>query len=73
MRSNPESAPRAPFLRHPEQAWLVIREIFYDNFGRARPHRAHEALAAWEARDEDNLWFQTVLPILMLPPLDIFD
>ncbi len=38
------------FLRHPEQAWPVIREIFYDNFGRARPNAAHEVLAAWEAR-----------------------
>src|SRR5208282_6079987 len=36
------------FLRHPEQAWPVIREIFYDNFGRARPNRAHEVLSAWE-------------------------
>ncbi len=36
------------FLRHPEQAWPVIREIFYDNFGKARPNRAHEVLAAWE-------------------------
>jgi NAD-dependent deacetylase len=38
------------FLRHPEQAWPVIREIFYDNFGRAKPNRAHEVLSAWEAR-----------------------
>jgi hypothetical protein len=36
------------FLRHPEQAWPVIREIFYDNFGKAKPNRAHEVLAAWE-------------------------
>jgi NAD-dependent deacetylase len=38
------------FLAHPETAWPVIREIFYDNFGRAKPNRAHEVLAAWEAR-----------------------
>jgi len=38
------------FLRQPEQAWPVIREIFYDNFGRAKPNKAHEVLAAWEAR-----------------------
>lgn len=38
------------FLRHPEQAWPVIREIFYDNFGRAKPNRAHEVLAAGETR-----------------------
>jgi NAD-dependent deacetylase len=38
------------FLRHPEQAWPVIKEIFYDNFGKAKPNKAHEVLAAWEAR-----------------------
>jgi NAD-dependent deacetylase len=38
------------FLAHPEKAWPVIREIFYDHFGEARPNKAHEVLAAWEAR-----------------------
>jgi NAD-dependent deacetylase len=38
------------FLAHPDKAWPVIKEIFYDNFGRARPNRAHEVLAAWETR-----------------------
>ncbi|MCX7038624.1 MAG: RNA polymerase subunit sigma [Spirochaetes bacterium] len=38
------------FLAHPEKAWLVIREIFYDHFGTAKPNRAHEVLAAWETR-----------------------
>jgi NAD-dependent deacetylase len=37
------------FLAHPGKAWPVIREIFYENFGRARPNRAHEALARLEA------------------------
>jgi NAD-dependent deacetylase len=37
------------FLAHPDRAWPVIKEIFYDNFGTARPNRAHEVLAAWEA------------------------
>ena len=36
------------FLADPARAWPVIREIFYDNFGRARPNKAHEVLAAWE-------------------------
>ncbi len=36
------------FLAHPEKAWPVIREIFYDHFGQAKPNRAHEVLAAWE-------------------------
>jgi NAD-dependent deacetylase len=38
------------FRRHPEQAWPILREIFYDHFGAARPNRAHEVLAAWETR-----------------------
>jgi NAD-dependent deacetylase len=36
------------FLRHQEQAWPVIRGIFYDNFGKARPNAAHLALARLE-------------------------
>ena len=38
------------FLAHPEAAWPLLREIFYDHFGKAKPNRAHEVLAAWEAR-----------------------
>jgi len=38
------------FLERPEAAWPVLKEIFYDHFGAARPNRAHEVLAAWEAR-----------------------
>ena len=38
------------FLAHPGTAWPVIRETFYDHFGAAKPNRAHEVLAAWEAR-----------------------
>jgi len=38
------------FRAHPDRAWPVIKEIFYDHFGKARPNRAHEVLAAWEAR-----------------------
>jgi len=37
------------FLAHPEKAWPVIREIFYDHFGKARPNGAHLALARLEA------------------------
>jgi NAD-dependent deacetylase len=36
------------FLAHPDKAWPVIKEIFYDNFGKARPNAAHLALAKWE-------------------------
>jgi len=38
------------FLAHPDQSWPILREIFYDHFGKAKPNRAHEVLAAWEAR-----------------------
>jgi len=36
------------FLAHPDTAWPVIREIFYDHFGTAKPNRAHLALARLE-------------------------
>jgi len=36
------------FLAHPDVAWPVIKEIFYDNFGKARPNAAHLALARLE-------------------------
>ena len=35
------------FLAHPDKAWPVIREIFYDHFGTAKPNAAHLVLAAW--------------------------
>ncbi len=38
------------FLEHPEVSWPVLKEIVYDHFGAAKPNRAHEILAAWEAR-----------------------
>jgi len=38
------------FLEHPEVSWPVLKQIFYEHFGAARPNRAHEVLAAWEAR-----------------------
>jgi NAD-dependent deacetylase len=47
-RYDPRTLEIEYFLRHPEQAWPVIKEIFYDNFGKAKPNRAHEVLAAWE-------------------------
>ncbi len=36
------------FLAHPDIAWPVIKEIFYDNFGAAQPNAAHLALARLE-------------------------
>jgi NAD-dependent deacetylase len=37
------------FLNHPAQAWVVIKEIFYDFFSQASPNAAHFALAKMEA------------------------
>lgn len=36
------------FMEHPKPAWKVIREIFYDFFGEARPNQAHLILARME-------------------------
>ena len=36
------------FLAHPEKSWPILREIFYDHFGKALPNAAHLALAQWE-------------------------
>lgn len=33
------------FLRHSASAWGMIKEIFYDNFGKAKPNPAHKGLA----------------------------
>jgi NAD-dependent deacetylase len=38
------------FRAHPERSLPILREIFYDHFGAAKPNRAHEVLAAWQAR-----------------------
>jgi NAD-dependent deacetylase len=45
---NPECLDIWFFHRNTEAAWSVIREIFYDFFGKARPNDAHLALAAME-------------------------
>ena len=49
-RYDPRMLELGYFLRYPEKSWPILREIFYDHFGKARPNRAHEVLAAWEAR-----------------------
>jgi NAD-dependent deacetylase len=36
------------FLRYPKEAWMVIKEIFYDHFGAAQPNLAHSVLAKLE-------------------------
>lgn len=38
------------FLENPGDSWKVIKEIFYDFFGRAKPNTAHKALALMEEK-----------------------
>ena len=36
------------FYEHPQESWKVIKEIFYDFFGKANPNDAHYVLARME-------------------------
>jgi NAD-dependent deacetylase len=36
------------FQQHPKASWAVIKEIFYDFFGKAKPNAAHYVLARME-------------------------
>ncbi len=36
------------FYKYPEKSWRLIKEIFYDSFGKAKPNDAHYALAELE-------------------------
>jgi NAD-dependent deacetylase len=36
------------FKDHPEESWKVIREIFYNFFGKCKPNAAHKVLAYME-------------------------
>ncbi|PLX22737.1 MAG: RNA polymerase subunit sigma, partial [Ignavibacteria bacterium] len=47
-RYDPRTLEIGYFLAHPLESWKVIREIFYDHFGRAEPNDAHRALAVLE-------------------------
>jgi len=47
-RYDPRTLELEYFLSHPDTAWPVIREIFYDHFGKAKPNAAHFALARME-------------------------
>ncbi len=45
------------FLKNPKKAWILIKEIFYDYFGEAKPNEAHKALAEMEKLN----YLQTVI------------
>ena len=38
----------AYFMENPVKSWTIIKEIFYDFFGLAKPNKAHLALAEME-------------------------
>jgi NAD-dependent deacetylase len=48
-RYNPQVLDLTYFQQHPADSWQVIKEIFYDFFGAARPNPAHQALAQLES------------------------
>ncbi len=45
------------FKKNPEQSWRLIKEIFYDFFGNAKPNAAHIALAEMEKMN----YLQTII------------
>lgn len=49
-RYDPQTFDIGYFHQNPRRCWEVIREIFYDLFGRVRPNPAHYALFELESR-----------------------
>ena len=47
-RYNPEVLDLEHFMNDPVASWVVIKEIFYDFFGSAKPNKAHQVLARME-------------------------
>ena len=47
---NPEILELSYFYLNPVESWKVIKEIFYDFFGEAKPNNAHYALAELEKK-----------------------
>ncbi len=48
-RYDPQVLDLSYFQHHPANSWRIIKEIFYDFFGKAQPNPAHQALAQLEA------------------------
>jgi len=48
-RYDPQVLDLSYFQRYPDKSWRIIKEIFYDFFGKAQPNPAHQALAQLEA------------------------
>jgi NAD-dependent deacetylase len=46
---DPDKFEKGYFKRHPEEVWPLLKEIFFDMIGRAKPNPAHLALAELES------------------------
>ncbi len=49
-KCNPDFIEINHFLAEPEESWRLIKEVFYDNWGAAKPNKAHYAAAAMERK-----------------------
>lgn len=47
---DPKSLEIAWFMHHPKEAWVIIKELFYNFFEEAKPNKAHLVLAKMEQR-----------------------
>jgi NAD-dependent deacetylase len=47
-RYDPDKFEKTYFKRHPQEVWPLLKKIFFDTLGRARPNPAHLALAQLE-------------------------
>ncbi|MFO7878562.1 MAG: SIR2 family NAD-dependent protein deacylase [Bacteroidota bacterium] len=47
---DPEVLDLTYFKENTQDSWAVIKQIFYDYFGKAKPNSAHRILADWEKR-----------------------
>jgi len=36
------------YLEHHDESWPVIKQLFFDFFGKSKPNRAHQVLSKWE-------------------------
>lgn len=46
---DPDKFEKSYFKRHPQEVWPLLKEIFFDMLGKAKPNAAHYALAKLEA------------------------
>lgn len=49
-RYDPAKFEMGAFRRNPAESWVLIKKLFYDEIGKAKPNKAHLALAGLEER-----------------------